>query len=98
MTPNQEKELRNHLKTLDKDQLIELLVQFKYDAELLQGVANDVLDAMNEKLVLEKALELMSISFFGNVKCIYFPATETKIESNVALYDYFIQKAKESLK
>lgn len=48
--------------------------------------------------VLRKALELMSISFFGNVECIYFPATETKIESNVDLYDYFIQQAKESLK
>ena len=51
-----------------------------------------------EKKVLEKALELMACSYFGNLSCIYFPNTDTQIETNVALFDYFKNLAKEVLK
>jgi len=57
-----------------------------------------IVELEKENKVLKKALELMSISFFGNLMCVYFPATKTTILSNTALYDYFIQQAKESLK
>lgn len=101
MEPNKEKELRKHLKTLDKDQLIELLIQFKCDAELLQGVANDTLDAMNEKLVLEKALELAceDVKYYEQMRdkeCGFF---DYDIDYDIrAMVEDYIQQAKESLK
>lgn len=51
-----------------------------------------------ENKVLDKALELMACSFFGNLSCIYFPNTDTQIETNVALVDYFKNLAKEMMK
>lgn len=98
MTPNKEKELTKHLKTLDKDQLIKLLVQFKCEAELLQGVANDVLDAMNEKLVLEKGLELALKDLYFADKEYYIGKPPSQGEYVEAQTKYWIEQARESLK
>lgn len=48
--------------------------------------------------VLEKALELMAISYYGNSSCIMLPNTGIQVESNVALEDYYKQQAEEMLK
>lgn len=48
--------------------------------------------------VSENALELMGCSYFGNLSCIYFPNTDTQIETNVALVEYFKNLAKEKMK
>ena len=67
--------------------------------EFMDRILKEQVESLKEEnKVLDKALELMACSFFGNLSCIYFPNTDTQIETNVALVDYFKNLAKEMMK
>lgn len=77
---------------------LKLRDMLKKEKDKFQDMQNQAVKYMVERDICKKALELMSYSYFGNVSCIYFKNTDTKIETNVALFDYFINLAKEILK